>query len=88
MDVPQNGLALHAETDHEPFPHSSQDSLAPTAVPRRHRAAPLPLQSSRSWCQKGLSPKTPSVAPPADPSYLSCLLKTLLVCTVNDINLP
>lgn len=40
MDVPQNGLALHAETDHEPFPHSSQDSLAPTAVLRHGTEQP------------------------------------------------
>lgn len=36
----------------------------------------------------GVSPRAPQPPHQPDPSYLPCLLKTLLICAVNDINLP
>lgn len=71
-----------------PFLCTYGDSLAQGTARSSHREHPCsPLQppAAGSATSKHPTPPTPLIQPP---SYLPCLLKALLVCAVNDINLP
>lgn len=84
---PWSGVSLPAETLILSLPTELSGQHAPCSTAPQLRAASLHPHPQRAGARQ-IQPPGPHSRPSLHPSYLPCLLETLLVGTVNDINLP